>query len=81
MEAKSKRKACKGKTEKLERLQKQMTERLLAQERYSRKEYLLICNHKFDASKSQKTLHDTMRFFKCYLGIDCSADQINPAMF
>ena len=76
IEAKSKRKACKGKTEKLERLHKQMTERLRAQERYSPKEYLLICNHTFDASKSQKTLHDTMRFFKCYLDIDYSADRI-----
>ena len=48
---------------------KNLQDRIRAQEQYSRKDTLDICNPPFDAQQSDNVLLDTLWFFGKYLGI------------
>ena len=54
---------------KLRENQKNMNNRLRCQERYSRKDCVLISNPPFEARKSADVTRDTLKFFQNFLGM------------
>ena len=53
----------------LEKNQRDMQERLRAQERYSRKDSIIILNPPYDARNVRDVTMETLKFFKSFLGI------------
>ena len=56
-------------TANLKNQQQNINNRLRAQERYSRKDSLLIVNPPFDANRVQNVTSETLKFFQNYLGV------------
>ena len=56
--------------------QKNINERLRAQERYSRKDSVLIVNPPFNARTSKNVTYDTLKFFDDFLGVKLTVDSI-----
>ena len=56
--------------------QKNINERLRAQERYSRKDSVLIMNPPFNARTSKNVTYDTLKFFDDFLGVKLTVDSI-----
>ena len=54
---------------KLRENQKNMNDRLRCQERYSRKDCVLISNPPFEARNSADVTRDTLKFFQIFLGM------------
>ena len=49
--------------------QRDMKERLLAQERYSRNDSIMILNPPYDTRNVRNVIMETLKFFKSFLGI------------
>ena len=60
----------------LKNQQQNINNRLRAQERYSRKDSLLIVNPPFDANRVQNVTSETLKFFQNYLGVKIQYDAI-----
>ena len=56
--------------------QKNINDRLRAQERYTRKDSLLIVNPPFDARQVCNVTHETLKFFEKFLGVEITEDSI-----
>ena len=56
--------------------QKNINKRLRAQERYSRKDSVLIVNPPFNAHTSKNVTYDTLKFFDDFLGVKLTVDSI-----
>ena len=56
--------------------QKNINDRLRAQERYTRKDSLLIVNPPFDARQVFNVTHETLKFFGKFLGVEITEDSI-----
>ena len=55
---------------------KNFNERLRAQERYSRKDSVLIVNPPFNERTSKNVTYDTLKFFDNFLGVKLTVDSI-----
>ena len=66
----AKNKEQESKIKNLEKMQFDMNERLRAQERYTSKDCLIICNPPFDPRDSKNVLKNTLRFFSDFLKIN-----------
>ena len=62
----AKNKEQESKIKNLEKMQFDMNERLRAQERYTSKDCLIICNPPFDPRDSKNVLKNTLRFFAIF---------------
>ena len=60
----------------LKNQQQNINNRLRAQERYSRKDSLLIVNPPFDANRVQNVTSETIKLFQNYLGVKIQYDAI-----
>ena len=60
----------------LEKRQFDINERLRAQERYSRKDSIIICNPPFDSNDNRHVLENTLWFFDAYLNIRIGEERI-----
>ena len=60
----------------LKNQQQNINNRLRAQERYSRKDSLLIVNPPFDDNRVQNVTSETLKFFQNYLGVKIQHDAI-----
>ena len=56
--------------------QKNINDRPRAQERYTRKDSLLIVNPPFDARQVCNVTHETLKFFEKFLGVEITEDSI-----
>ena len=56
--------------------QKNINDRLRAQERYTRKDSLLIVNPPFDVRQVFNVMHETLKFFEKFLGVEITEDSI-----
>ena len=56
--------------------QKNINDRLRAQERYTRKDSLLIVNPPFDTRQVCNVTHETLKFFEKFLGVEITEDSI-----
>ena len=55
---------------------KNINDRLGAQEKYTRKNSLLIVNPPFDARQVCNVTHETLKFFEKFLGVEITEDSI-----
>ena len=60
----------------LKEQQKNMNDRLRAQERYTRKDSVMIFNPPFDANRCQNVTIETLKFFKKFLNVDLHINRI-----
>ena len=56
--------------------QKHINDHLRAQERYTRKDSLIIVNPPFDARQVCNVTHETLKFFEKFLGVEITEDSI-----
>ena len=62
-------------------MQFDMNERLRAQERYTSKDCLNICNPPFDPRDSKNVLKNTLRFFSDFLNINLTENKIKSMSY
>ena len=72
----AKNKQQENKIKNLEKMQFDMNERLRAQERYTSKDCLIICNPPFDPRDSKNVLKNNLRFFSDFLKINLTENRI-----
>ena len=64
------------KTIDLEKKQVEINDRLRAQERYTTKDCVIICNPPFDSRDNQNVLRNTLKFFENFLNIKLEENRI-----